>query len=142
MLTGGGWKTSETEAIDKDVFIAEVEEALGIPCGNVRDGYGLVEHGIAYIECQEHRFHVPAFARAYAREVGTLEVLADGETGFLQLVTPYLRAMPNLSILTSDLAAIGRDCPCGRSTAYLSLRGRAGVRKNKGCAITAAQLLK
>lgn len=142
VLTGGGWKTSEDSAIDKERFVAEVSAVLGIPPGNIRDGYGLVEHGIAYIECEQHRFHVPAFARAYAREVGTLEVLPDGEVGFLQLLTPYMRSMPTLSLLTSDLARVDHDCPCGRNTATIRLAGRAGIRKNKGCAITAAQLLK
>jgi phenylacetate-coenzyme A ligase PaaK-like adenylate-forming protein len=142
VLTGGGWKTSEHAAIDKDRFIEEVSQTLGIPAGNLRDGYGLVEHGIAYIECEHHRFHVPAFARAFARDVGTLEVLPDGEAGFLQLVTPYMRSMPTISLLTSDLAKVGRDCPCGRNSGTIVLQGRAGTRKNKGCAITAAQLLK
>jgi phenylacetate-coenzyme A ligase PaaK-like adenylate-forming protein len=142
VLTGGGWKTSEHAAIDKERFVLEVSHALGIPPGNLRDGYGLVEHGIAYIECEHHRFHVPAFARAFARDVGTLEVLPDGEVGFLQLITPYMRAMPTISLLTSDLAEVGRDCPCGRTSGTIRLQGRAGTRKNKGCAITAAQLLK
>ncbi|MNX30638.1 Acyl-protein synthetase, LuxE [compost metagenome] len=142
VLTGGGWKTSEHAAIDKDRFIDEVSRTLGIPPGNLRDGYGLVEHGIAYIECEHHRFHVPAFARAFARDVGTLEPLPDGEVGFLHLVTPYMRSMPTISLLTSDLAKVGHDCPCGRNSGTIVLQGRAGTRKNKGCAITAAQLLK
>ncbi len=142
VLTGGGWKTSEQSAIDKDSFIADVSRTLGIPPGNLRDGYGLVEHGIAYIECEHHRFHVPAFARAFARDVATLDLLPEGETGFLQLVTPYMQSMPTLSLLTSDLAEVGGNCPCGRKSGTIMLRGRAGTRKNKGCAITAAQLLK
>lgn len=142
VLTGGGWKTSEKSAIDKDHFISEVSETLGIPPGNLRDGYGLVEHGIAYIECEHHRFHVPAFARAFTRDVATLEVLPDGEVGFLHLVTPYMRSMPTISLLTSDLAKVGHHCPCGRNSGTIVLQGRAGTRKNKGCAITAAQLLK
>ena len=142
VLTGGGWKTSESSAIDKDRFIEEVSRTLGIPAGNLRDGYGLVEHGIAYIECEHHRFHVPAFARAFTRDVATLERLPDGEVGFLQLVTPYMRSMPTVSLLTSDLAKVGHDCPCGRKSGTIVLQGRAGTRKNKGCAITAAQLLK
>jgi hypothetical protein len=36
---------------------------------------------------------------------------------------------------------VREDCPCGRTTATIEIVGRAGTRKNKGCAITAAQLL-
>lgn len=141
VLTGGGWKKSETERIPKEDFIREVAEALGLPEGNLRDGYGLVEHGVPYLECAAHRFHVPHFARAIARDVETLAPLPDGEVGFLNLITPYLLSMPAHSLLTSDLAVVRHDCPCGRNTATIEILGRAGTRKNKGCAISASQLL-
>lgn len=142
VFTGGGWKTAENERIDKDAFITEVAAVLGIPHGNLRDGFGMVEHGVPYIECEQHRFHVPAYARAFVRDVETLARLPEGEEGFLHLVTPYLYSMPAISLLTSDMATIGSGCPCGRPTTTIELRGRAGTRKNKGCAIAAAQLLK
>ncbi|MBC7544302.1 MAG: acyl-protein synthetase [Candidatus Sericytochromatia bacterium] len=142
VLTGGGWKTAEDEQIDKPAFIAEVSTLLGIPPGNLRDGFGMVEHGVPYIECEAHRFHVPVYARAYTRDVATLALLPLGAEGFLHLVTPYLYSMPAISLLTSDMAVIGADCPCGRPTTTVELRGRAGTRKNKGCAIAASQLLK
>ncbi len=142
VLTGGGWKKDERESIPKPAFRAEVAAALGIREENQRDGYGLVEHGVPYLECSRHRFHVPHFARAVARDVETLEPLPDGQTGFLDLLTPYLLSMPAISLLTSDLAAVHRHCPCGRTTATIEILGRLGTRKNKGCAIAAAQLLK
>jgi hypothetical protein len=142
VLTGGGWKKNENEAIPKLEFIREVSLALGIPEENFRDGYGLVEHGVPYLECAKHRFHVPHFARAIARDPGTLAPLKSGEAGFLNLITPYMLSMPSISLLTSDLAAVHDSCPCGSNTATIDLLGRLGTRKNKGCAITAAQLLK
>ncbi|MDB5098899.1 MAG: hypothetical protein JWM80_3320 [Cyanobacteria bacterium RYN_339] len=142
VLTGGGWKTSEHDAIPKEAFIAEVSRALGVPPENFRDGYGLVEHGVPYLECAHHRFHVPHFARALARDPGTLAPLPEGEAGFLNLITPYMLSMPSISLLTSDLAAVRHGCPCGSNTATIDLMGRLGTRKNKGCAITAAELLK
>lgn len=142
VLTGGGWKKDEATAIPKEAFRAEVAAGLGIPEANQRDGYGLVEHGLPYLECEAHRFHVPHFARALARDPATLAPLPTGTPGFLNLITPYLLSMPAISLLTSDLAAVHEGCPCGRNTATLELMGRLGTRKNKGCAITAAQLLK
>lgn len=142
VLTGGGWKKDEATAIPKELFRREVAEGLGIPEAHQRDGYGLVEHGLPYLECEAHRFHVPHFARAIARDPATLAPLPLGTPGFLNLLTPYLLSMPAISLLTSDLAAVHEGCPCGRNTATLELMGRLGTRKNKGCAITAAQLLK
>ena len=142
VLTGGGWKKDERESIPKPAFRAAVAAALGIPEDRQRDGYGLVEHGVPYLECSHHRFHVPHFARAVARDVETLAPLPAGQAGFLDLMTPYLLSMPAISLLTSDLAAVHHHCPCGRTTATVELMGRLGTRKNKGCAIAAAQLLK
>lgn len=142
VLTGGGWKKDEATAIPKDEFRAEIAAGLGIPEANQRDGYGLVEHGLPYLECEAHRFHVPHFARAIARDPATLAPLPRGTPGFLNLITPYLLSMPAISLLTSDLAAVHEGCSCGRNTATLELMGRLGTRKNKGCAITATQLLK
>lgn len=140
--TGGGWKASEHEAIDKAEFRAKVSKAFGIPEANMRDGYGLVEHAVPYIECEAHRFHVCTFARALARDVVTLDPLPDGEFGFLELITPYIRSMPAHALLTSDLAAVHGDCECGRKAKWVELRGRAGVKKNKGCAITAVETIR
>lgn len=142
VLTGGGWKTSESEKIEPARFIAEVEEFLGLPGANVRDGYGMVEHGVPYLQCEHHRFHVPTFSRAFIREVSTLEVLPPGEVGFLHLMTPFNLAMPTHSLLVSDLATMNLNCPCGRPTPTIEIQGRAGTRKNKGCAISASQMLK
>lgn len=141
VLTGGGWKTSEAERIEPAQFRAEVEDMLGIPASNVRDGYGMVEHGVPYLQCEHHRFHVPGYARAYARDIATLELLPAGEVGFLELVSPYNLAMPTHALLTSDLGAVVPGCPCGRGTPTLELRGRAGTRKNKGCAVSASRML-
>lgn len=142
VLTGGGWKTSESEKIEPEQFIAEVEEYLGLPGSNIRDGYGMVEHGVPYLQCEHHRFHVPTFSRACIREVSTLEVLPPGEVGFLHLMTPFNLAMPTHSLLASDLATMDLNCHCGRPTPTIEIKGRAGTRKNKGCAISASQLLK
>jgi phenylacetate-coenzyme A ligase PaaK-like adenylate-forming protein len=141
VLTGGGWKKNEQEAISKPAFHAEVASRLGIPSANVRDGYGLVEHGVPYLEWGAHRCHVPHFARAIPRDVETLAPLSAGSPGFLNLLTPYMLSMPSISLLTSDMAIVHEGCPCGRNTATIEIVGRAGTRKNKGCAITAAQLL-
>lgn len=139
--TGGGWKSSEHEAIDKTVFRNKVSLALGVDQKHIRDGYGLVEHSVPYIECEEHRFHVPVYSRAVARDVVTLAPLESGAVGFLELLTPYIRSMPAHALLTSDLAATHVGCACGRMTRWIEFMGRAGVKKNKGCAITALEAL-
>jgi phenylacetate-coenzyme A ligase PaaK-like adenylate-forming protein len=140
-LTGGGWKGHQGEAIPKDDFKRLVSGSLGLPAANVRDLYGLVEHGIPYVECRLGRMHVPDYARVLVRDPQTLRVLPRGRAGLPQLVTPYLTSYPSFSVLVGDWAELKASCSCGVAGEVLVLRGRAGRSPAKGCAVTAAELL-
>lgn len=142
VLTGGGWKTLQDKEIPKDEFRALVEARLGIPKENVRDLYGLVEHGVPYSECEAGFMHTSIYSRVFIRDPETLSVLDEGQTGLIQLQTPYINTIPAISVLTSDLGSLLYKCPCGRQAPVLRLAGRAGVRKHKGCAISALEALK
>lgn len=142
VLTGGGWKGEDDRRIDPALFRAELGRILGIPERNFRDMFGMVEHGIPYMECEHHRFHIPVFARARVRDPLTLDDLGFDAPGILHLYTPYCRSTPNLSLLTTDKATLRRDCPCGRPGGTIELIGRGGVAKHKGCAIAATEMLK
>jgi hypothetical protein len=140
VITGGGWKGFDGRAIPKPDFREAVGRALGIPRDNVRDLYGMVEHGVPYCECERHRMHVPRYSRVYARDPATLRVLPPGQTGLLQFVTSYHHSYPAISLLTTDYGQVLERCPCGRRSPVLVLEGRAGVTKHKGCAINALKV--
>ena len=142
VLTGGGWKGHQGSAIGKEEFRAHVSGWLGIPVSNIRDLYGLVEHGIPYVECRLGQMHIPDYARVLVRDPETLAVLPHGRRGLLQLVTPYLTSYPSFSVLASDWGETRPSCPGGTPGGVLVLHGRAGRSPAKGCAITAAELLK
>jgi phenylacetate-coenzyme A ligase PaaK-like adenylate-forming protein len=130
------------QEVTKDVFKKRVEQMLGMPGENIRDLFGMVEHGIPYVDCEHGRLHVPIYARVRAVDPETLEDLGVGKAGLLQLMTPYLSSYPSISLLTTDRAIIEQNCPCGRSGKTFRILGRAGLAKHKGCAITALDLLK
>jgi hypothetical protein len=140
VITGGGWKGFDGRAIPKPEFREGVAKALGIPKANVRDLYGMVEHGVPYCECEKHRMHVPRYSRVFARDPATLELLRPGQTGLLQFVTSYHHSYPAISLLTTDYGHILESCPCGRPSPVLVLEGRAGLTKHKGCAINALKV--
>ncbi|MFH1453776.1 MAG: acyl-protein synthetase [Armatimonadota bacterium] len=142
IIIGGGWKTLKDKEIPKDEFRALIEEKLGMPKENIRDLYGLVEHGVPYSECEYANMHVSIYSRVIIRDPGTLKVLPPGKTGLIQLQTPYINTIPAISILTGDMGVLHYDCPCGRKSPVLKLMGRGGVHKHKGCAITALDILK
>ncbi|HBW22897.1 MAG: hypothetical protein A2X28_04125 [Elusimicrobia bacterium GWA2_56_46] len=141
VITGGGWKTLAEEAVDKKIYRALLAGNLGIPAANVRDLFGMVEHGVPYVDCPLGNFHIPNYGRVIARDPGTLEPLGYGRDGLLQFITPYLTSYPSLSLLSSDMGRVEKGCKCGIGGGVLVIKGRAGVKKLKGCAISAATML-
>jgi phenylacetate-coenzyme A ligase PaaK-like adenylate-forming protein len=144
VFLGGGWKANESESIRKDILYANIEAQLGIPNHRLSDGFGSVEHCVPYIECRKHNFHVPVWSRVLIRDVATLEVLGYGKPGFLQFVSPYITSVPAHSVMMGDLASLhpAEECGCGTPTPWFQILGRAGVSKNKSCAVAATELLK
>jgi len=141
VLTGGGWKGDAGSAIPKPEFRERTAAWLGIPRANIRDLYGLVEHGVPYVECRLGSMHIPDTARVLPRDPRTLAPQPEGRPGLLQLVTPYLTSYPSFSVLASDWGRKTRGCACGTAGETLELLGRAGSSPAKGCAATAAELL-
>ncbi|MFG2608437.1 acyl-protein synthase [Streptomyces sp. NPDC048514] len=144
VVLGGGWKGHADRQIGKDAFYAEVTDRLGVPGDRVRDTFGSVEHCVPYVECAHHRLHVPVWSRAAVRDTGTLRPLPYGEPGFLHLVSPYITSVPAQSVVMGDLASLhpGEECPCPLSTDWFTVLGRAGVSRNRSCAVAAAELMK
>lgn len=142
IITGGGWKMHKDQEVTKEIFKDRIEKVLGMPRENLRDLFGMVEHGIPYVDCEAGNLHVPIYARALAVDPETLQPVKDGEEGLLYLMTPYLSSYPSIALLTTDKAIIEGNCPCGRPGKTFRIVGRAGLAKHKGCAITALDLLK
>ncbi len=143
LLTGGGWKTADDKRVPRDFFRQKASRMLGICEENIRDGYGMAEHSAPYIECRLHRFHIPVYNRVFARDPVDLGLLPPGETGLLELLTPFNAMMPNLSILSTDLGFIDPEpCTCGWKAPTFTLVGRGGLVKHKGCAIKAGEILR
>ncbi len=141
VIAGGGWKNHAGVAMTQNEFASELERRIGLPRGNVRDLYGMVEHGIPYCSCPMGHHHVPVFSRLAVRNPVTLERLPLGEEGLLHLVSPWNIAQPNCSVLSTDLVILGDNCPCGIEGEYILSIRRGGKKKHKGCAIAAQEIL-
>ena len=143
VFLGGGWKGNADKAIDKRDLYRHANEQLGIPDQRLRDGFGSVEHCIPYIECENHEFHIPVWSRVFIRDLKTLAPLPSGERGFLHFVSPYITSVPAASVMMGDLASWypGQSCPCNIDTPYFVIHGRAGLSRNKSCAVAAAELM-
>jgi phenylacetate-coenzyme A ligase PaaK-like adenylate-forming protein len=144
VLFGGGWKGNADKQLTKSELYGRINGQLGIPDERIRDGFGSVEHSIPYLECVNHHLHVPTWSRVLVRSVRTLAPLGYDQPGYLQFVSPYITSAPAQSVLMGDLASLHapEDCGCGTATPWFEIHGRAGVSRNRSCAIAAAELLK
>lgn len=141
LQTGGGWKNHANEEISKSKFRDFIFERLAIPKENNRDLFGMVEHGIPYIDCSQGKLRVPNYARVFIRDPKTLEILPYGEIGLIQFICTYNSSYPSMSLLTTDWGILKKsdDLIAGD---ILEIVGRAGTSKHKGCAIKAAEMLR
>ena len=144
VFLGGGWKGNADKQIAKEDLYSLVEEMLGIPNDRLRDGFGSVEHCVPYVECSYHEFHVPVWSRVFIRDVETLKALPYEEKGFLHFISPYITSMPAHSVIMGDMASLheAHTCGCELPTPFFRIHGRAGISKNKSCALAASELLK
>ncbi|MEF3280878.1 MAG: hypothetical protein K6357_07955 [Elusimicrobiota bacterium] len=141
VITGGGWKTLSDEAIDKKTYRQILADNLSIPVSNVRDLFGMVEHGVAYVDCKLGNFHIPVYGKVIARDPLSFKNLGYGKKGLLEFMTPYLTSYPSFSLLSSDWGIIREGCDCGIKGPILEISGRAGIKRLKGCAISASEML-
>jgi hypothetical protein len=140
---GGGWKTRAADEIPKQQLYSAIHRQLGIEISRCRDGYGAVEHAVPYIECAQHRFHVPVYSKVFVRNPTDFCVQPYGQQGLLGFVSPYISSSPAHSVVMSDLATLhpGTSCDCGLASDWFELHGRAGTTAGRSCAMAAAQLL-
>ncbi len=140
---GGGWKTHANKEVPKQQLYQRLNQQLGIAPLRCRDGYGSVEHPVPYVECANHHFHVPVYARAVIRDTGTFERMPYGKSGFLHFISPYITSAPAHSVVMSDLARLypGADCGCGIATDWFDLMGRASKTASRSCALAASEFM-
>ena len=136
--TGGGWKSKSDKEIPKEKFRKIISSSLGIPVKNIRDLFGMVEHGIPYVDCIEGRLRIPNYARVYIRDPETLKILPVGQPGLIQFICTYNSSYPAMNILTTDWGKLRSEDSISEFS--LEILGRAGIDKNKGCALKALEM--
>jgi phenylacetate-coenzyme A ligase PaaK-like adenylate-forming protein len=140
ILTGGGWKSFLPGlTLDRESFRAQATAFFDIPPSDIRDMYGLSECPAVFVECEQGRFHVPAWCRAEAIDPETNRGVPAGEDGLLQLTCPLTLSYPLVKITTTDRASIGRGCACGREVPFIVPKGRVSAARFETCAMKIGQ---
>lgn len=133
-IHSGGWKRLESEK----VTTAEFERILSHDLTSeslILDFYGLVEQvGIIYPMCSAGFRHFPVWADGLVRDPHHMKILNE-EPGQLQLLNALPVSIPNVSVLTEDMARmVPGSCPCGRVGKRFELLGRVPQAEVRGCA--------
>lgn len=139
LMTGGGWKKLQSEAVSREQFKEKMTEVCGI--GHFLDHYGMVEQtGCMYAECECGHLHASIYSDIIARRPDDFSVCEIGEKGILQIVSVIPRSYPGHSLLSEDEGIIlgEDDCPCGRKGKYIQVTGRIKSAELRGCSDTYA----
>jgi len=139
LMTGGGWKKLESEAVSQEEFKARLQAACGLR--RFLDHYGMVEQtGAIYAECECGHLHASIYSDVLIRDYRTFAPLPIGEPGIVQVVSVLPRSYPGHALLTEDEGVVlgEDDCPCGRKGKYIRILGRMKSAELRGCSDTYA----
>lgn len=136
ILHSGGWKRLQDQAVEKTEFNEQLARVFGCTPDCVVDFYGMVESvGIIFPDCQAGNKHGPAFGDVIVRNPLTLEPVAAGDYGIVQVCSILPTSFPGNLLLTEDMAkVIAYDgCPCGRRGISFRFAGRIPKAELRGC---------
>jgi hypothetical protein len=122
--------------VEKSVFNEGLAKVFGCSPNRVVDFYGMVESvGVIFPDCAEGNKHAPAFGEVIVRNLLTLDPVAPGEQGVVQVCSVLPTSFPGHLLLTEDLArVIAYDgCACGRRGISFRFAGRVPKAEVRGC---------
>lgn len=140
LVHSGGWKKLQDRAVDNATFKRVTQDWTGI--ARIHNFYGMVEQvGSVFVECEHGFLHAPSFADVLIRDPDTWDILPEGQTGLIQVLSCLPHSYPGHSLLTEDLGVLhGEDtCTCGRKGKYFSVLGRLPKAEARGCSDTAPE---
>jgi hypothetical protein len=137
LLHSGGWKKLEAVKVSPAEFRCQVRAVTGID--RVINYYGMVEQvGSVYIENPMHSLQASSYSDVIIRDTNTLEPLAPGRAGLIQVVSALPTSYPGHSLLTEDLGVLeGCDHPAtGMYGQCFQILGRLPKAELRGCSDT------
>ncbi len=135
VVTAGGWKRREDEAVSRSELSELVEERLGIQRSRIRDAYNMVELNTLLLECEHGRKHIPPWLVVLARRPADMSVADPGEEGVLSFLDPTAVSYPCF-VLSDDLGEVHRGpCECGRDGETLLVSRRLDSVEQRGCGL-------
>lgn len=138
IVSAGGWKRHQNEAIARPAYTDLVMRAFGILETAVRDEFNMVELNSVLTECQAHEKHVLPWLDVNTRDPRTNEPLPEGTEGILAYCDGSARSYPCF-ILGEDYGVVeSGPCSCGRIGKRVRIVRRLEGIEARGCALKMA----
>lgn len=137
VVTAGGWKKNQGQAISKSEFKECCKSMFsGITDDRIRDAFNMVELNTILPECEYGSKHIPLWLDVFALDLDTYEIAEDGITGLLGFLDASPTSYPGF-IMSGDLGRITYvdNCPCGRSGRCVEFERRINTIESRGCAL-------
>jgi hypothetical protein len=134
LVHSGGWKKLQEQAVSAADFRAALRKSMGLT--RVYNFYGMVEQvGSVFLEGDDGYLYPPNFADVIVRDPYTFEVLPDGQSGVLEVLSALPRSYPGHCLLTEDLGIVHAvdSSSCGRLGKAFSVLGRIPQAELRGC---------
>ncbi|MBD3196461.1 MAG: hypothetical protein GF317_15485, partial [Candidatus Lokiarchaeota archaeon] len=143
---GGGWDGVKGEAkmdsVDKLEFVRDYEKVFNIKPKDIGDIYAFTEGPTLFgghwsEKHEDFLLHCPDTSRIIIRDTETLNPVAPGEDGILEVITPYgVNGSINQAVLVDDIVELisSKKCPeCGYEGATFKVLGRLKNAQGKSC---------
>ncbi len=136
VISAGGWKNRQNQAINKVDFINMVADAFQIKNqSQIRDCFNMVELNTIILECEHHNKHIPPWLSVQARDPRTNKALPEGQSGILAFLDATAVSYPCF-ILSEDIGTVSEiKCKCGRSGMVVNIEKRMSRIEARGCAL-------
>ncbi len=143
---GGGWDGVKGEAkmgnVDKVKFIKTFEKLFNIKPNEIADIYAFTEGPTLFgghwsEKYQDFIYHCPDTTRIIVRDQESLEPVNNGESGLLEVITPFgVNGSVNQAVLIDDVVELisNSKCPeCSYQGATFRIKGRLENAQGKSC---------
>ena len=101
LMTSGGWKKLQSQAISREEFKARFEEVCGLR--HFLDHYGMAEQiGAINAECECGHLHASIYSDIIPRRHTDFSPCEIGEPGILQMVSVLPHSYPGHSLISED----------------------------------------
>ncbi len=133
VLFGGGWKSFNGEAVERENLINMMSRTFGLPPEMVLEGYSMTEISVLMLRCASGRFHIPPVIEPVIYDEELNPVAGRDISGRFGFLDPLAVSYPGFIISSDFVHMVDSECACGLHGPAIINISRAHGQEVKGC---------